>query len=96
VRADRRAPVGIPASNPHETLHALWIRVADCLGELPAILAFDPTEQTEHVAPEPLAHFRAGKVVGDAAIEIGEDVGPLVEGNCRVNCGVNPSYQTSE
>jgi hypothetical protein len=78
-------PVGIPVRNMQETLHTLRIGIADRLSELPAMLALDPTEQTEHVAPQPLTYFRARKAAGDAFVEIGEDVWPLVERNGRVN-----------
>jgi hypothetical protein len=71
--------------NTQETLHTLRIGIADRLSELPAILALDPTEQTEQGAPQPLAYFRAGKPAGDAFVAFGEDVWSLVERNCRVN-----------
>lgn len=76
-------PVAIPASDAQQALHTLRIGIAERLGELPAILAFDPVEQAEQIAPQPLAHFRAGKAVSDTFREIGENVEPLLDGNAR-------------
>ncbi len=76
-------PAGIPASDSQQALHTLRIGIADRLGELPATLAFDAVEQAVSIAPQPLAHFRADKAVSDALIEIGEHVGPLLDGNDR-------------
>ena len=76
-------PAGIPASDAQQALHTLRIGIADRLGELPAILAFNAVEQAGQIAPEPLTHFRASKAMSDALIEIGEYVGPLLDGNVR-------------
>jgi len=76
-------PVGIPAGGPQETLHALGIGVTDRLGELPAVLAFDFTEETEEIPPEPIAHFGTGKAASDAFREIGENGGLLLDANVR-------------
>lgn len=59
-------------------LGRLRVRIADGLGDLPAVLALAPAEQSEPIAPESLTRFRPREAAGDVPIQIREDVGPLV------------------
>jgi hypothetical protein len=44
--------VRVSPGGVQQPLHALRIPLADGLGELPAVLALDPAEQTDEVAAE--------------------------------------------
>ncbi len=43
---------------------------ADRFGELPAVFALDPVEQTDEIPPGPLAHFNAPETMSNARHEV--------------------------
>jgi hypothetical protein len=74
-------PLGIPAGGTQQAVHTLGVGIADRLGELPAVLTFDPTEQANQATPEPLPHFDVSEAAGNVLIQIDENVGPLLDTN---------------
>ena len=52
-------PIGVPIGAAQQVLDGVGAVVADLLGELPAILALDRSEQAEEIIPDPHAGFAA-------------------------------------
>jgi hypothetical protein len=58
--------VGVPRRSVQEALDTLRAALADRLGQLPAVLAFDAIEQTGEITSGALAHFGPCEARGDA------------------------------
>ncbi len=59
----------VPVGGIQEALHALGPAFPQRLGQLPAILALDMSEQPFQIAPGPLACLTAAKARGDAGVQ---------------------------
>jgi hypothetical protein len=66
----------IPDRPIEQALDALRPTIADRLSHLPTVLALDALQEAEHIALRPLAHFRAGKAVRDAPVELRHHLRP--------------------
>jgi hypothetical protein len=67
---------GIPVSSSEEALDAIGSSVADVFSDLPAILAFNGTDESAEIVVGLLARFSAEKAVGDALMKSGKTDGP--------------------
>jgi hypothetical protein len=47
--------VGVPIGGIEQPLHSVWSALADVLGQLPAVLAFNRREQALQISQRPLA-----------------------------------------
>jgi hypothetical protein len=68
--------VSIPNRSMEQTLHTLWPGLTDRLSQLPTILALNPLEKAEHVAPNPLAHFGAREARGNTQVNLRQHISP--------------------
>jgi hypothetical protein len=68
--------VSIPNRSTPQTLHPLRSGLTHRLSQLPTILALDPVENADHVAPDPLTHFRAREARGKARLDLRHLVSP--------------------
>jgi hypothetical protein len=60
-------------------LHALRISLADGLGQLPAVLALDPAEQTNEVASGALPGLRAAEAVAYPPMQFSKRLRPFAD-----------------
>ncbi len=68
--------VGVPLGRVQEALHPLRVPLPDGLGELPAVLAFDPPEQTDEVAFGPIPGLRAGEAAAYSLVQFAQRLRP--------------------
>jgi len=68
--------IGIPHSLGKQPLHAVGISFSGVLSQLPAIFAFDGTEQSLQIQKCPTTWFRSGKTGSDSCMQLGECLCP--------------------
>jgi hypothetical protein len=67
-------PVGVPGGGVQQALRTLRPPLADRLGQLPAILTLHSVEQGGEIPSGPLAHLGTREVIGDAPVQLIQDV----------------------
>src|SRR5688572_29075173 len=72
--------IRVPLGGVQQPLHALRIPLAYGLGELPTVLALDPTWQPEEVAAGALPGLRAAEAVTDSSMQFSERLRPFADG----------------
>ncbi len=72
--------VGVPAGGVQEALRPLRSRFAHLLGELPAVLALQASEQAGEVAPCSLLDLGPQEAARDAGMQLAEGVRPPLDG----------------
>ena len=68
------------AGGVQQSLHALRISLAGGLGELPAVLALNPAEQTDEVASGALPRRRAAEAVAHPPMQFSKRLRPFADG----------------
>jgi hypothetical protein len=57
--------IGVPTGTGQQPLHPIWSHLAGVLGQLPAVLAFDPTKQAVQEPGSSAAHLRTDEPGAD-------------------------------
>lgn len=68
--------VGVPFGRVQQPMHALRVPIPDGLGELPAVLALDPPEETEEVAADAIPGLRSGEAVAYSLVQLAQRLRP--------------------